>query len=165
MSGKFCRHHRCCCCCCCCLGLQPGLMEVPRLGVNWSCSCGPTPQPQECRIQATSATHTTAHGKARSFTYGESPRIEPATSWILVGFVTTEPQQELPCEKFGIWLLTLRSYRQLYEDTSGQGLRTFFREVKTMKCVRWQLLASLKPFFSPSIETKDKLRRKGRLVF
>ena len=26
----------------------------------------------------------------------ETPRIEPMSSWILVGFVSTEPQQELP---------------------------------------------------------------------
>ena len=41
------------------------------------------PQPQQCQIQATSAIYTTAHGNARSLTYWERPRIEPATSWIL----------------------------------------------------------------------------------
>ena len=29
----------------------------------------PTPQPQQCGIQPTSVTYTTAHGKARSLTY------------------------------------------------------------------------------------------------
>ena len=29
------------------LGPRPRHMEVPRLGSNWSCSCWPTPQPQQ----------------------------------------------------------------------------------------------------------------------
>ena len=46
----------------------PWHMEVPRLGVTWSCSCQPAPQPQQCWIQAASVTYTTAHGTSRSFT-------------------------------------------------------------------------------------------------
>ena len=42
--------------------------EVPRLGVQRSCSSRPTPQAQQCQIQAVSATYTTAHGNARSLT-------------------------------------------------------------------------------------------------
>ena len=43
--------------------LEPHLqhMEVPRLG--------PTPQPQQHKIQAESATYTTAHGNTRSLTH------------------------------------------------------------------------------------------------
>ena len=37
----------------------------------------------------------TAHGNARSVTHRARPGIKPASSWLLVGFVTTEPQQEL----------------------------------------------------------------------
>ena len=33
-------------------------MEVPRLGTTWSCSCLPTPQLQQCQIQATSVIYT-----------------------------------------------------------------------------------------------------------
>ena len=34
-------------------------MEIPRLGVEyWSCSCRPTPQPQQCEIWDTSVTYT-----------------------------------------------------------------------------------------------------------
>ena len=65
--------------------------EVPR-----TCSCGPTPQPQQCQIQATSATYTTAHSNTESLTHWAKPGIEPTSSWILVGFVTSEPWQELP---------------------------------------------------------------------
>ena len=36
-----------------------------------------------------------SHSKARSLTHWVKPGIKPASSWILVGFVTTEPQQGL----------------------------------------------------------------------
>ena len=44
------------------LGPNPWHMDVPRLGVDQSYSCQPTPQPQPHRIQAMSATCTTAQG-------------------------------------------------------------------------------------------------------
>ena len=40
-------------------------------------------------------TYTTAHGNARSLTRWARPGIEPTFSWILVRFVSTEPQWEL----------------------------------------------------------------------
>ena len=39
-----------------------------------------------------SVTYTTAHGNAGSLTHWTRPGIEPATSWFLVGFVSTAPQ-------------------------------------------------------------------------
>ena len=60
-----------------------------------SCRCQPTPQPQQCQILAVSATHTTAHGNARSLTHRARPGIRLATSWFPVGFVSAAPQQEL----------------------------------------------------------------------
>ena len=42
-----------------------------------------------------SATYTTAQGNAGSLTHRVRPGIKPVSSWILVGFVTTEPQREL----------------------------------------------------------------------
>ena len=39
------------------------------------------------RIQATSATYTTAHGNTGSITHWARPGVEPETSWFLVGFV------------------------------------------------------------------------------
>ena len=65
--------------------------EVPRLGVELNLSCSrwpmPEPQPQQHRIEAMSATYTTAHSNARSLTHWARPGIEPATWWFLVGFV------------------------------------------------------------------------------
>ena len=59
-----------------------------------------TPQPRYTTAtatwdQAASATYTTAHSNTRSLTHWEGPGIEPTSSWILVGFISTEPQQEL----------------------------------------------------------------------
>ena len=75
-------------------------------GSNWSYSLWPTPQPQQCRIQATSVTYTTAHGNTGSLTHRARPEIEPATSWFLVGFASTVPRRELrlPVFKIGIHL-------------------------------------------------------------
>ena len=70
-------------------------MKVPRLGSNWSCSCQPMPQPQQWQIQVMSATHTTADSNSGSLTHRARPVMEPASSWILVRFVFTEPQWEL----------------------------------------------------------------------
>ena len=41
-----------------------GLWRFPGQGSNWSYSCRPTPQPQQCQIQAEFMTYTTAHGNA-----------------------------------------------------------------------------------------------------
>ena len=66
-----------------------------RQGSNWSYSCRPTPQPQQRGIQATSVTYNTAHSNTGSLTHCLRPGMEPASSGILVGFVTTEPPREL----------------------------------------------------------------------
>ena len=42
-----------------------------------------------------SAPYTTTHGNAGPLTHGARPGIEPKSSWILVGFIPAEPQQEL----------------------------------------------------------------------
>ena len=55
----------------------------------------PRPQPQQHQIRAMSATYTTAHDNAGSLTHCMKPGIEPSTSWFLVRFASTEPQQEL----------------------------------------------------------------------
>ena len=63
-------------------------------------------QPQQGQIWATSVTYTTAHDNARSPTHCIRPGIEPASSWILVRFVSTAPQWELP----QCWVLNLLSH-------------------------------------------------------
>ena len=41
-------------------------------------------------------TYTTAQGNAGSSTQCSRPGMEPASSWLLVGFVTAKPRRELP---------------------------------------------------------------------
>jgi len=62
---------------------------------SMSCSCQPQPQPQQHGIWAASATYTTAHRNTGSLTHWARPGIELASSWMLVRFVSSEPQQEL----------------------------------------------------------------------
>ena len=62
----------------------------------WVGSCWAIPQPQQCGIQAVSATYITAHSNARYLTYWARPGIEPASSQIPVELVNAEPWSELP---------------------------------------------------------------------
>ena len=77
------------------LGLHPRHMEVPRLGLNQSCSRQPMPQWQQCGIQGATVTYTTAHSNAGSLTHWPRPGIKPASSQILVRFISAEPWWEL----------------------------------------------------------------------
>ena len=78
------------------LGLHLSIWKFSGWGLNQSCSCWPMPQPQQCQIQAASETYTTAQSNAGSLTYWVRPGTEHTSSWILVGFITAEPQLELP---------------------------------------------------------------------
>ena len=78
------------------VGHTHGIWKFPGQWLNWSCSCRPTPQPQQSRIQAASVTYTTAPGNTKSLTHWVRPGIEPMSLWILVRFITTGPQWELP---------------------------------------------------------------------
>ena len=62
-----------------------------------------TPRPQQRWIRAASETYTTVHGNARFLTHWVRPGIKPASSWTLVTFVTTEPQQEPLNVRFNKW--------------------------------------------------------------
>ena len=64
----------------CFLRLYLQHMEVPRLGIEL-----------ELQLPA----YTTAHGNTGSLIHWARLEIESTSSWILVGFVTTEPQQEV----------------------------------------------------------------------
>ena len=69
--------------------------------------------PQPHQIRAESATHTTAHGNARSLTHWVRPEMEPTTSCFLVEFVSTAPQQELPSILFFFFFGCPMAYRVL----------------------------------------------------
>ena len=80
------------------LGLHLQHIEVPPQAGCWIGTAAAILQPQQHRIWAASVTYTTARSKAGSLTHWTRPGIKPAStsSWILVGFVTAEPQRELP---------------------------------------------------------------------
>ena len=52
-------------------------------------------QPEQHQIWAAPATYTTAHGKAGFLIHRARPGIQSVSSWMLVKFVSAEPQQEL----------------------------------------------------------------------
>ena len=52
------------------------------------------------QIGAVAVTYTTAHGNTGSLTHWARPGIEPASSWILVRFMSTEPWRELRLLQF-----------------------------------------------------------------
>ena len=63
---------------------------TPSLGTSIYYRCGPKKTKENffCQIWTTSVTYATAHNNA-------TPEIEPASSWILVRFISNEPQREL----------------------------------------------------------------------
>ena len=57
---------------------------------------------------------TTVHGNAGSLTHGGRTGIEPASSWIPVGFVSTAPQRELPSTFLFIFHFILFMYLLIF---------------------------------------------------
>ena len=78
-----------------------------------------------------SATYTTVYGNPRSLTHWARPWIKPATSWLLVGFVSTVPQWELLCLSF--WLSQFKL---------SITLAAFFNKCIIYSCATYKLLFS-----------------------
>jgi len=68
----------------CFLGLHPQHTEGPRLGVQ-----------SDLQLPATATATATVHGNAGSLTLKVRPGIALRSSWMLIGFITTEPHGEL----------------------------------------------------------------------
>ena len=86
------------------LGLKPWHMEVPRLGVE--------SEPQLLAYTAATAVPDLSHisnlyhssRQHGSLTHWMRPGLEPVSSWVLVTFVSAEPQWELPySDLMDIW--------------------------------------------------------------
>ena len=77
-------------------GCRFGIWKFPDKGSNWSYSCQPVPQSQQHWLQTMSVTYTIARSNARSLTHWGRPEAEATHSWMLVRFLSAEPQQELP---------------------------------------------------------------------
>ena len=113
-------------------------MEVPRLGVEPELSCQPTPKPQQCGFWASSVTYTTVHGNTRSLTHWTRPESEPASSWMLVRFVSNWATMGTPVQKnFSDWYHSHRACELTEPETmlhvftaqqQGQGFVTGAKE-------------------------------------
>ena len=75
--------------------LPHSIWRFPGWGSNRSCSCWPTPEPQQRQIQDAPETYTTAQHNPGSLIHWARPGIESATLWSLVRFASAEPRQEL----------------------------------------------------------------------
>ena len=87
--------------------------------------------PQPRQIWASSVTYTTAHGNAGSLTHWARPGIERASSWFLVGFVSTAPRRELLKWVSSVWLLrTWRSSKGCWLPLSRLTLGKWGKEAR-----------------------------------
>ena len=77
------------------LGAQVQHTEVPRLGVELELQLLVYVTATAQKIPAASSTYTTVHDNDGSLTHRARPGIEPTSSWMLVGLLPAEPQQEL----------------------------------------------------------------------
>ena len=92
-------------------------------------------QPQQCRIWAKSVTYTAAYSNTRSITHWVRPGIQPASSWILVTLVTTEPWWEL-------------LFQSLSFSPSEINIWTHSDKVCSVREVRWHIIDCHKYFFA-----------------
>ena len=75
---------------------NPQHMEVPRLGVMSELQLPAYTTATATLDLSWVCTYTIAHDNAGSPTHWARPGIEPASSWILFGFISVVPQGELP---------------------------------------------------------------------
>ena len=79
------------------------IKKFPEEGSIWSCSCRPTPQPQQCQIRAASVTYATAGSNTRSLTQWMRPGIEPTSSQRWVRFLICWATLGPPFWSFWTW--------------------------------------------------------------
>ena len=104
------------------------------------------PQPQQHQIWAASSNYTPAPSNTGSFTHRARSGIEPASSWMLVRFVSAEPQRGLHGDHFIMdtciksWYYTLNTYSimgqwflkktKLEKECSWFSIRLAMRDLK-----------------------------------
>ena len=87
-----------------------------------SCSCWPTPQPQQCGIRATSSIYPTVHHNVGSLTHWVGPGIESVSSRMLVGFVNLWARMGTP--PWGLFLTIC--FRYLSKSVHTKLMSFFF---------------------------------------
>ena len=80
----------------CFLVPYPQYVEVPRLGVKSELHLWAYTTATATQDPLTSETHLTTHGNTRFLTHWVRPGMEPASSWILVGFVNCWATKRTP---------------------------------------------------------------------
>ena len=101
-------------------------MEVARLGVESELQLLAYVTAMAMWDPSLSSTYTRAHGNARSLTYWARPGIEPASSWILSRFLTTEPWWELLNAVFNS-----KQAQSLYQE--AEATLSIFMDLAVMK--------------------------------
>ena len=82
-------------------------------------------RPQQCRIQASSATYTRAHSNAGSLTHWMKPGIEPTSSWILDGFYWAT--MGTPCHYILMCFLIIKSTIDLLPSFENRNFGEWFK--------------------------------------
>ena len=125
------------------------ISKFPGQGSNQSCCCWP--MPQQRRIWAASMTFTIAHDNARSPTYWKRPGVKPASSWILVGFVSTAPQQKLQSSLVNGHLISHSCGAELLREVKSDFFSSGLKRLKGRKTSSFLFFASgLKVIITPS---------------
>ena len=102
-------------------------MEVPRLGVKIGATAAALNHSHNRGgVKAASLTYTTSHFNAGSLTHQTRPGIKPPSSWILVKFISTEPQQKLPSLKLFIQIILTRRLDELCLQSVIRRAMNFF---------------------------------------
>ena len=114
-------------CVCVCVLFRATHVEVLRLGDKLECRYWPGPQPHGIRAPSV----TTAHGNTGSLCHWARPGIKPISSGILVGFITTEPQWELPTTDF------------FFKKQSSEDISMALRALNHMPPLFWTTIISV----------------------
>ena len=109
-----------------------------------------------------SATYTTAHVNPGSLTHWVRPGNEPESSWMLLGFISTVPQQELPIKPFvfvGLQFSSNVEKIQLFFSSKSFSvppsfLITLMQSILTSSN-RWLMLIYFFPAFFLSVPNMD----------
>ena len=92
--------------------------------IRAAAACWPAPQSQQCWIQASSVSYTTALSHTGSLTHWARPGSKPTSSWILIRFVSAVPQCELPRHVYILWRIYLLHSRNFKGQLTHRLFRT-----------------------------------------
>ena len=113
-------------------------MEVPRLGVESELYLPAYTTATAIQDLRGMCNYTTAHNNTRSLTHWVRPEMEPASSWILVRFITTEPWWE-PHKVFLCTLFYLILTIVIWRYSITIFIINYILQVRILKELTWVL--------------------------